>query len=290
MPDSVPQNAKLGIAWMLLTMLLFVSMDVCAKYLVQTYHVAQVVWARYFFHMMLLVIVLAPRIRTLAITGHLKLQLFRSLLLLGTTLAFFTGLRFVELADASAIMLASPIVVTALSMPILKEHVGIRRWVSVIIGCIGALVIIRPGTGMMQMASLFPLAAAMFFGMYQISTRFLSHSESILTTLLYTAVIGAIVMTVAVPFFWQTPTTFDWMVMVLLAVFGGLGHFTMIKALTIAPAATIVPFTYSNLIWATLFGFIFFNDLPDQLTIIGASIIVSSGLYIFHREHRKVEK
>ena len=287
MPGPVPQNAKLGIAWMLLTMLLFVSMDVSAKYLVQTYDVVQVVWARYFFHMLILLIVLAPRIRRLAVTGHLKLQLFRSVLLLGTTLSFFTGLRFVQMADASAIMLASPIVVTALSMPILREHVGARRWVSVLIGCIGALVIIRPGTGMMQAASLFPLAAAMFFGAYQISTRFLSQSESILTTLLYTAVIGAIVMTFAVPFFWQTPTTFDWMVMVLLAVFGGLGHFTMIKALTIAPAATIVPFTYTNLIWATLFGFIFFDDLPDQLTIIGASIIVSSGLYIFHREHRK---
>jgi len=287
MPGPVPQNAKLGIAWMLLTMLLFVSMDVSAKYLVQTYDVVQVVWARYFFHMLILLIVLAPRIRRLAVTGHLKLQLFRSVLLLGTTLSFFTGLRFVQMADASAIMLASPIVVTALSMPILREHVGARRWVSVLIGCIGALVIIRPGTGMMQAASLFPLAAAMFFGAYQISTRFLSQSESILTTLLYTAVIGAIVMTFAVPFFWQTPTTFDWMVMILLAVFGGLGHFTMIKALTIAPAATIVPFTYTNLIWATLFGFIFFDDLPDQLTIIGASIIVSSGLYIFHREHRK---
>jgi len=281
------QNPKVGIFWMLLTMLLFVSMDTCAKYLSQTMHVVEVVWGRYFFHLLILVILLAPRLKTLMTTSHIRLQLLRSFLLLMTTACFFTGLGYIPLADASSMMLTSPIVVTALSMPILKEKVGARRWASIVIGFIGALIIIRPGTGIMQPAALFPIAAAVLYGVYQISTRFLSHSEPVLTSLLYSALIGTIVTTLALPFFWQMPTAEEWLLMVGLGLLGGVGHFALIKALTIAPAATVAPFTYTNLIWATLFGFIVFGDLPDQWTVIGAVIIVSSGLYIYHREQLK---
>ncbi len=287
MHSTVPQNAKHGIAWMLLTMLLFVSMDACAKYLSQSLHVAEIVWGRYFFHLLLLSCLLAPRLKTLMTTSYIGLQLLRSVLLLFTTCAFFTGLTYIPLADASLIMLASPIIVTALSVPVLKEKVGPRRWASIAIGCIGALIIIRLGIGTMQPAALFPLAAAILYGLYQISTRYLSHSEPVLTNLLYSALIGTIVMTLVVPFFWQMPTTNEWILMVTLGLFGGFGHFTLIKSLSVAEASTVTPFTYSNLIWATLFGFIVFGDLPDRWTILGAAIIVSSGLYIYHREHVK---
>jgi drug/metabolite transporter (DMT)-like permease len=280
-----PQSPKMGILWMLLTMLLFVSMDACAKYLSQSLHVVEVVWGRYFFHLLLLGLLLAPRLKPLMMTRHIGLQLVRSFLLLLTTASFFTGLQYIPMADASSIMLASPIVVTALSMPILKEKVGPRRWASIAVGCVGAIIIIRPGLGLMQPAALFPLAAAILYGVYQISTRFLSHTESILTTLIYSALIGTLVTTVLVPFFWVTPSMEQWLLMIAMGLFGGLGHFALIKSLTIAPAATVVPFTYSNLIWATTFGFIIFGDLPDQWTVIGAAIIVASGLYIFHREH-----
>ncbi len=284
MSAQVTQNPKMGIFWMLLTMMLFVSLDACAKYLTQSMHVLEIVWGRYFFHLLILGILLAPRLGCLMRTSHIRLQLLRSLLLLMTTACFFSGLRYIPMADASAIMLASPIVVTALSMPILKEKVGPRRWMSIAIGCIGAMIIIRPGTGMMHPAALFPIAAAILYGFFQISTRFLSHTESVLTNLLYSALIGTVLTTLAVPFFWKIPTPEEWMFMILMGFFGGLGHFTLIKSLTIAPAATVAPFTYTNLIWATLLGFIIFGDLPDQWTIIGASIIVASGLYIYHRE------
>jgi len=290
MPARVTQNPKMGIFWMLLTMLLFVSMDACAKYLTQSLHVLEVVWGRYFFHLLILMILLAPRLRSLMTTSHIRLQLSRSLLLLMTTACFFTGLGYIPMADASSIMLTSPIVVTALSMPILKEKVGLRRWASIMIGFIGALIIIRPGTGMMQPAALFPISAAILYGMFQISTRFLSHSEPVLTSLLYSALIGTIVTTLALPFFWQMPTSSEWLIMISMGLLGGAGQFTLIKSLTIAPAATVAPFNYTNLIWATLFGFIIFGDLPDRWTISGAVIIVASGLYIFHREHLKSQK
>lgn len=296
-----PQDASLrtdnsdtsnsGIYWMLLTMFLFVSMDTTAKYLIQNHPVFQVVWGRYFFHVVVLLIVLAPRLRSLLVTQNLKLQLIRSLLLLTTTGCFFTGLNYVQLADASAIMMMCPIFVTALSMPVLKEYVGPRRWASVIVGCIGALIIIRPGGGLFQPAVFFPIAAAVLYAIYQVSTRFLSQSDSVLTTLFYSATIGAIISSAVVPFYWEPLSPKEWGLMLLLGLIGGLGHFSLIKAFSVSPVATVAPFSYTNLLWAAGYGYWIFGDLPDQWTVIGASVIIASGLYIFHREQmQKREK
>jgi len=272
---------------MLLTMFLFVSMDATAKHLSQTLPVIQVVWARYFFHLFILCVILLPRLGALLKTSHLPLQLGRSLLLLITTVLFFTGLSYIPMADASAMMLLSPIVVTALSVPILKETVGLRRWISIAVGLIGAIVILRPGSGLFQTAALLPLAAAVSYAFYQISTRFLNRSDSILTTLIFSSLIGTLVTSVIVPFSWQTPDFQDWIGMMALGVLGGMGHYSLIKSLTLSPASTVAPFTYSNMIWATLFGYFIFQDVPDLWTIVGAVIISISGIYIVHRENRR---
>ncbi|WP_282606857.1 DMT family transporter [Pelagibius sp. Alg239-R121] len=276
-----------GILWMLLTMLLFVSMDTAAKHLTQSYPVLQVVWARYFFHALLLALYLNRRIPGLMRTKRLGIQLFRSLLLLVTTVLFFTGISLIPLADASAIMFVAPIIVTALSMPLLKEKVGPRRWVSIVVGFIGALIIIRPGGETVQIAALLPFCAACCYALYQIITRSLSHSDQPLTTLAYTALVGAVVMCFVAPFNWQSPDTNGWLLMILIGFLGGISQFTLIKAFQSAPAAAVTPFSYSSLIWATFYGFIVFGDLPDQPTVAGALIIAASGLYIFHRENLK---
>lgn len=273
-----------GIYWMLLTMFFFVSMNTIAKYLIQEHHAIQVVWGRYIFHLLILLIFLAPRIPTLLKTQNLKLQLGRSLLLFTTTCSFFIGLNYVQLAEASSIMLTAPLFVTALSMPILKEHVGPRRWASVVIGCIGAIIIIRPGNGLLQPAALFPLTAAISYAVYQVTTRFLSQSDTILTTLIYSASIGALVSSIIVPFFWTPLSLEEWGLMVSLGLMGGIGHYTLIKAYSLSRAATVAPFTYTNFLWAIGFGFLAFGDVPDQWTMMGSAIIIGSGLYIFHRE------
>lgn len=283
-------NAKKGIFWMLVTMLMFVTMDSVAKVLLVSYPVAQVVWARFAFHVLLLTLYLNRRLPAVLRTGRLRLQLLRSILLLSTTILFFTGLQYNQLVTASAIMLVGPLVVTALSMPLLKEHVGRRRWAGVVIGFTGALVIIRPGTDMVELAALLPLGAAVTYALYQIATRVLTHTEQGMTTLFYTALLGAVVTSLAVPFFWTAPDLEGWLLMAGLGLLGGIGHFCMIRSLSLAPAATVVPFTYSNLIWATLFGFTLFGDLPDLWTVAGALIIAGSGLYIFHREQRRERK
>ncbi len=276
---------------MLATMFFFVSMDTLAKQLVETYPAAQVVWARYIFHMALLAVLLNRRFAVHLRTGNLKLQLFRSALLIVTTGFFFLGLRHNQLVVASSIMFLGPILVTALSAPLLKEPVGIRRWAGVVAGFVGAIVILRPGTEVFQLTSLLPLAAACSYSLYQITTRRLAQQkEPPVTTLCYTALLGAVVMSVVAPFDWKPPTAEVWAIMVLIGVIGGVGHFTLIKAFENAPAATITPFGYSSIIWATAYGFAVFGDLPDLWTAAGAAIIILSGLYIFHREQVRAQR
>ena len=283
-PAPPAGNIRQGVLWMIVAMFFFVTMDSIAKELVKTHHVVQVVWGRYFFQVAALAMVLAPRLRRLMVTTHLRLQLMRSVLLLATTALYFSGLQFVPLAEASSVMMVSPLVVTALSVPLLREHVGLRRWSGVVIGFLGALVIIRPGGDAVQVAALLPLAAACCYGVYQISTRFLSHSESILTTLCYSALFGCIFMSGVVPFFWTPLSPLQWSLLLVAGIAGCLGHFALIKAFSLAEAAAIAPFTYSNLVWATLYGFIVFGEWPDNWTFLGAAIIAGSGLYIYHRE------
>ena len=287
-PAALPQAAsdvRRGIAWMLVTMLLFVSMDAVVKHLIQTYPVPQVAWARFFFHAALLAAMLGRRLPATFATRRRGLQILRSGLLTITTLQFFAGLYFLPLAEMTAIMQTAPLIVTTLSLPLLGELVGIRRWLGVAAGFTGALIIIRPGTDGMQLAALLPLGAATTFALYQITTRILSRTDGTLNTLLYTPLLGAALLAAALPFYWVTPDAEGWALMALVGLLGGLGHFTMIRAFTWAPAATVSPFGYTGLVWAALFGLILFGDFPDIWTIAGAAVIVGSGLYILHREH-----
>lgn len=279
-----PADHRRGILWMLAAVLMFASVNACAKTLAETLPVMQVVWARYFFQMLLLVLFVGRRLPNVLTTTRLKQQLGRSMLLLLTTILFFFGISLSPLADATAIMFVAPILVTALSIPVLGEKVGPRRWVGIAIGFIGALIIIRPGMGVAQTVALLPLGAACLHALYQLSTRFLSSTEKTMTTLAYTASTGAVLSTLAVPFFWLAPEPSDWVLMVATGLFAALGHFSMIKSYEQSPAAIVAPFSYANLLWATMFGFILFGDLPDLWTIGGALIIAVSGLYIYHRE------
>jgi drug/metabolite transporter (DMT)-like permease len=267
-------------------MLVFSITNSFAKLLMANYPVIQIVWARYFFQLILLLVFLGPLLKKVLVTSKLKLQIVRSFLLLGTSVLFFFGLSKLALADISSIMFVAPILVTTLSMPLLGERVGPRRWAGIIVGFLGAIVIIRPGYGMMQLPALFPLGAACLYAFYQISTRFLGRTDNAMTTLFYTATSGTAILTSLVPLYWIAPDTEGWLMMIALGVTSNLGHFSMIKAYEHAPAPTVVPFTYANLLWMTLFGYILFSDLPDLWTISGACIVAGSGLYIFHRENK----
>lgn len=280
-----------GILFMVTAGLSFVLMDATAKHLSQTYPVVQVVWARYLFHMLTLPLFLGGvRWAAVARTRRPGLQIARSVLLLASTFFFFLAVAFIPLATATSIGFVGPLLVTALSVPLLGETVGPRRWAAVIVGFAGVLIIIRPGPGMFgggaHWAMLLPLLVAVCFALYQISTRVLSRFDSWTTTLFYSASVGLVVMTALVPFHWRTPDLEGWAWMALLGAIGGFGHSMMIKAFAAAPASTLAPFTYLQLVWSTLIGWLAFGDFPDGWTLIGASIVAASGLYVLYRERR----
>ncbi|MDP6775053.1 MAG: DMT family transporter [Rhodospirillales bacterium] len=287
-PSAMPfrtTDSRRGILWILFAMMLFVGQDAVAKYLMSiSYPVEQVVWARFAFNMLFIVALFVGRLPGVARSRNYRLQMWRSALLLMTTVLFYMALNTVPLADANAIFYLSPVIVTALSMPLLGEHVGPRRWIGVAISCLGALIILRPGTEMMQPSMLLALAAACTISLLQIATRQLSRYDGPMTTLFYTALVGAVVMSAVVPFHWSAPDAWGWVLFCVLGLFGAASHYAMIKALEVAPAPTIAPFIYTNLIWSTALGFMLFGDLPDLWTVAGALIIAASGTYIFYRE------
>jgi drug/metabolite transporter (DMT)-like permease len=280
------ENIAAGIGWMLATVFCFMTLDALAKYLLQYFPTSQVLWARFFFQMVIAVAVMWPTLPASLRSGNLRLQLIRSVLLLVTTLLFFLGLKTVPLATAASISFLTPIFVTVLSIPLLGEKVGPRRWTGVLIGFAGALVIVRPGIAGISAGMLFLLACSFTNALYQIVTRLIRHHDSAETTFFYTAVAGAAVYSLAAPFDWQPPGGIEWVLLLGLGIAGGLGHYCLIRAFRLAPAAVLSSFAYTGLLWATAFGFAIFGELPDLWTLLGASLIIGSGLYIFHRESR----
>ena len=261
--------------------------DSIAKKLVFDVTTNQVVWARFFFHSLALVIFFGPKkFVQLSKTKNIKLQLIRSLLLIATTSLFFSGIYVIGLATAHSIFLLTPILVTVLAIPILGERVGVRRSLGVFAGFIGALLIIRPGFGNFVVESLYFVGAAITAALYQIATRQLGKSDHAYITLFYTSVLGTIICSLIVWVDWQPIKLIDWSLMIALGFSAAFGHFLLIKAFQMAPVSVLIPYTYSSLIWALIFGYWFFNELPDQQTIFGSVIIIGSGLYIYIRETR----
>jgi drug/metabolite transporter (DMT)-like permease len=177
-----------------------------------------------------------------------------------------------------------PLVATALAVPILKEKVGVRRWTAIGIGLIGLVIIIRPGFGSFEPMLLLPAFGICGYALYQVLTRVAARHDHPDTTVLYTGLVGLVAMSLVGPFFWQTPHMNGLLLILCIAVLSVLGHAMLIKALALAPASVIQPLSYITIVWSTILGYVFFDDLPDMPTVIGASIIIASGLYTFHRE------
>ena len=285
------ENRSAGILWMLATMFCFIALDAIMKHLLESYSLVQVTWGRFFFATVVAAIACGPRIGALAVSRAPKLQLLRSLILMGTTGLFNAGIRTTPLATGTTIMFLSPILVTLLSIPILGEKVGLRRWIGIGFGFVGAMIVVRPwqeGFGGLGFGVLFLLAAALFNANYQLMTRKVRHDDP-MTSLLYTAAAGAVVTSLIVPWFWSWPSDFDWLLLVGSGIAGGVGHLCLIRAFRVAPASVAAPFSYSSLIWATILGFVIWQDWPDLWTWAGATLIIGSGLYIFHRERVRHE-
>jgi drug/metabolite transporter (DMT)-like permease len=288
MTSAGRENRVAAILWMLATMFCFISLDAQMKYLLQSHSLLQVTWARFFFATLVALVLAGRRLPRLVVSRAPVQQMLRSLLLMTTTGLFNAAIRTTPLATATTIMFTTPLLVTALSVPLLGEKVGARRWFGIGVGFAGALVVVRPwqsDLGGMGHGVLFLLAAALFNANYQILTRKVRHDDP-LTSLLFTAAAGALVTSLMVPWAWTPPGPFAWLLFAGCGLAGGLGHFCLIRAMAAAPAAVVAPFAYSSLIWSTLFGLVIWGDFPDAWTWAGAALIIGSGLQVFHSERR----
>jgi drug/metabolite transporter (DMT)-like permease len=260
-------------------MVCFATYDALSKHLAATYPVTELLWVRYATHAGLMLVVFGPAMGLrLVKTSQPVAQVLRVLLLVAVTFLFMNGLKYIRLAEATAINFLAPLLVTALSAPLLKERVPLRSWIAVLVGFAGVLLIVRPGAGM-NAGMLFPLGSAVCYSLYQIMTRRFVGAEHPLTTHFILGSVGLVVTTFTWQASWVVPDTGDVPLMMGLGVATGLGHFLLIKAFEHISPATAAPFTYTHLVWAVLLGFAVFGEVPGLLSVLGILTIGAGGLF-----------
>ncbi len=275
-----------GILMLMSSTIFLASSDAMAKYLAKTLPPVEVAWLRF----AMFVLIMAPAI--LMNPGLLRsvrpgLQAMRGLAMLASSLLFITGLRFLPIAEAAATAFIAPVFVTALSVALLSEKVGKRRWAATIAGLCGVLVVMRPGTAAFQPAAILPLLSALAWACTLIATRLISGADRVVTTMSYAALVGFLVLSAVVPFYWVAPTWQEVMIGAAIGVAATMGHWIVVMAFRYADASVLAPFSYSQLLWVTLLGYAAFGEVPDIWTFAGAGIIIASGIYTAHRERQR---
>lgn len=256
-------------------------LDVVSKWFTQSYPVLELVWIRYTTQTIVL-IALVPWLgwRRILGTRALKMQIARGTALWASASLFVTGLSFLPFATTVVLGQTSPLIVAAIALPLLGERVGLKRWATILLGFAGLVIVVRPDFGNFQWAMLLPLGTACTYALYQVMTRYVAGVDATLPSLFYTALIGWLLASIAVPFVWQTPTLPHLVILFGHGVGIGLGHFILIRAFVHAPASLIAPLGYTSLIWAVILGWFVFNEAPDAGTLIGGMLIAISGIVL----------
>ena len=280
-----------GIPWYVAGMILLAGMDVVSKTLIQTLPLVGILWVRYVFYATFgLLVVLKLSGRKGLRSRALGVQCWRGFAMLGDVALFIFAFRFMQLAEAHSIAAVAPLMVTALAIPILGERVGKHRWSAIIFGFMGVLIILRPGSEIFQPVAILPLLATASFSFYLVLTRIVARYDSLGTSIFYPGLIGLIVLSIIVPFHWQSPTSQEWGLLVLASLLAVGAHICVIRGLSLSEASLLQPFNYILLLTAIILGFLVFDHFPDWLTIFGASVVVASGLYAWHRERSRSKK
>jgi drug/metabolite transporter (DMT)-like permease len=284
--EQARKDRLTGIALMCAAVVLFACNDAAAKYLNGFMPTVQVVWARYIAAFVLALFMSNPIGRPQIMrTARPWLQLGRSTLLLASTALNFFALRYLQLDQAIAIIFSTPFIVAALGGPILGEWIKWRRWAAIIVGFCGVLLVARPGAGGIHPAALLSAMGAVCYAVYSISTRILARSDSNETTNFYSNLVGAVLVSVAVPFVW-TPQSDPAIIIMMCAMglFSGLGHYLLIIGHRLAPASVLAPFIYTEIVWMIGLGYLVFGDVPNSWTLGGVAVVTASGLYLLYRE------
>ncbi|HEX2843446.1 DMT family transporter [Hyphomicrobium sp.] len=292
-----PTSAEAGrhrlqaIGLMMAAVVLFSALDTAAKFLVtrEGLSVAQVVWVRFVGQFVLLLLFVPAfgimTAKALFTTNRFGLQIIRSVLMVGTTAFNFLALQYMRLDQTITIVFLAPLMVALLAGPLLGEWVGLRRFVAILFGFVGVLIAVRPGFGVVHPAVLYAFAAMLVYALFMLLTRHMAHFDPPLVTLFYSMFVGTFA---GAPFAladWHAPPdTLSWFLLGSLGILGGTGHWLFLHAYRLAPASSIAPFLYMQILSMVAFGFAVFGDLPDLWTLAGASLIVASGVYLVHRE------
>lgn len=282
MPAFTQKTA--AILLMIAAIFMFSTMDALAKLLSARIGTVPTLWVRYLGQTLVVFVLVLPRLQTVLRTSYPKLQLARSVFLMFATICFFFGIANIGLAEAAAIMSTNPLFITLGAAVFLGERFGVRRAVAIAAACIGAALVIRPGASVFTLYSLLPLGAAVCYAAYALTTRFVGRDEDAWTSLFYTALFGAVVLSLAVPFYWQPIQLGDIPIMLGIAACGTLGQLALIRSLMQGEAGMLAPFAYFGLVFSTFYGAAIFNQLPDKLTIVGGVFIAGAGIYVWYRE------
>lgn len=277
-----------GITLVVVATFLFAGHDALSKFLGGIYPIIMVVWARYLVHTLLMAGIFLPKAGMAVLrTRRPLLQTLRALSLLSTSLLFTAGLQYLPLAEATSVNFLAPVLVTALSVPLLKERVTAGQWAAVVMGFVGVLVVVHPGGAMFTPAILFPLGSALGFCSYQLLTRVLAAHDSPTTSNFYAGLCNTLVLSAMVPFFWQVP---EWPHALLMLALGGCGmtaHLLLTQAFRFAAPALLAPFSYCQIVFAGVLGLVVFGQVPDGMSLLGISVICLSGLGAAWMQRRK---
>lgn len=288
-PGRKPSKAETtrAILLMLLGFICYSTSDMLAKVLTQSMNPLQVAWLRQLGLLSGVLVLFAIKGPQLLRSRHPWLQFGRGMTVVVAATTFLTSIAYVPLADATAVTFVAPFMVTALAAIVLREHIGPKRWIVVGLGFLGTMIIIRPGMNAFHPAIFLSLLSAAAFAIRQIISRRLSGTDPLLTTVAYTALTAAIILSLPLPFIWSNPADgWQLLMMIAIAAIASCGELSIIRALDIGEAAVLSPLQYTLMIWSTVWGFLIFAQLPDFWTFAGTAVIVASGIYSIYRETR----
>ncbi|MDO5622314.1 MAG: DMT family transporter [Paracoccus sp. (in: a-proteobacteria)] len=283
----VRDSQATGIMLLLLAIFVFTLMDATAKHLSARYPAPMIVWMRFVVNAALILLVLGPRLRHHIRSSQPLLQIGRGITQIGSVGLFFSSLTFIGLAEATAIMDINPVLITLGAAVFLGEKIGLRRIIGILVALAGALIIIRPGAGVFHPAAILPLIGAFSYAAGAIMTRMV-RGDSTATSILWSTSVGTVLSSIAVPFFWTPIAAGDWWAFIAIGLLGSVAQALLIKAFSMAEAGAVAPFGYTGLIWAGLWGWLFFGTIPDGWTLAGAAIIVAAGIYVWAREAKSM--
>jgi drug/metabolite transporter (DMT)-like permease len=283
------QNTRLGIILMVVTTFIFAVQDGISRHLAGEYNVLMVVMIRYWFFAAFVMSVAARKaggLRAAAQTRQPVVQGFRAVLLVAEICVMVYGFTLLGLVESHAVFTCYPLLIAALSGPILGEHVGWRRWLAIGVGFVGVIIILEPGFGVFQLAAVVPLIAALMFALYGLLTRYVARQDSAATSFFWTGTVGSVAMTAVGIWFWEPMTGPDWVWMGALCITGALGHFTLIKCYEVAEASSVQPFAYLQLVFGSAIGITVFSETIRLNVALGAALIVAAGLFTLWRQRQ----